>query len=428
MSSQFDVIANHQFDKLWLSQLLSSIAYHLLNFALIIRVYQLAQGTRYVNLSVGLLVLAIGIPAVLFAPIAGVYVDHWDRKIVFVAANYLRAILVLGFLVFEVNLALVLALAFVISLLTQLFAPAEAASIPQLVGPENILAANSLFLFTFYAAFVIGYSGAAPIIKHFGVHAPYLWASVLFFAAGLFSNWLPRLAPPEAQRASFLVIIHNTRSELGESWKLITGNANIYFSIIQLSLTQAVIGVVLALAPAISLALLREQLVEASNILIIPAGLGMVLGVVLVAKLSRKIHKIKLINWALIAAGLSLSALGASGQLYRVVHGKPVATPHVIAIIVAVFVLTLGLMNSFIGVAAQTLLQENSTEKTRGKIFGVLYMMINLAATVPIFLAGLLADLFSVTKVVLATGIVLIVFGLLQARHLRTPKGKHLLG
>src|SRR5262249_55297374 len=113
------VARNANFNRLWAAQVLSQIAQNLLNFALIIRVYQLAQGTRFANISVALLILSFGIPSIFFAAAAGVYVDHWNKKVILVTANVLRAVLVLGYLLFERNLIMVLLLSFAISSITQ---------------------------------------------------------------------------------------------------------------------------------------------------------------------------------------------------------------------------------------------------------------------------------------------------------------------
>src|SRR5262245_2749946 len=100
-SDAVSVARNPHFNRLWGAQILSQIDQNLLNFALIIRVFQLAEGTRLANVSVALLILSFGIPSIFFAAAAGVYVDHWNKKVVLVTANFLRAGLVLGYLAFE---------------------------------------------------------------------------------------------------------------------------------------------------------------------------------------------------------------------------------------------------------------------------------------------------------------------------------------
>jgi hypothetical protein len=65
------------------------------------------------------------------------------------------------------------------------------------------------------------------------------------------------------------------------------------------------------------------------------------------------------------------------------------------------------------------MLQEHTTDATRGKVFGALNMMVNIAATLPILFAGILADLTSVTKVIMAIGLLLTGIAIAQIITLR---------
>jgi MFS family permease len=413
------VIRNLNFNRLWSAQVLSQIAQHLLNFALIIRVFELAQGTRLANVSVALLILSFGIPSIFFAAAAGVYVDHWNKKLVLVVANFLRAFLVLGYLVFEQNLAVVLILSFLISTITQFFTPAEAAAIPAIVKPHQLLRANSLFVFTMYASFIVGYSASAPVIGLFGTSGPYFVTSAMFLLAGLCVAFLPNIHVKESVGMPFRRVVRYTGREIVRNWQLIRSNHNLSFPILQLTITQAILGVLLALAPALSIAVLRTPLQNASQYLVIPAGIGMVVGVVLIGRLAKHFSKTRIISLGLIIAGTSLVLLGATSQLHRVVSGHEIASSLQIGLAVATLVLTLGFINAIVSAAAQTVLQEHTTEANRAKVFGALGMMVNIAATLPIFFAGILADLTSVTQVIGALGALLLVFALSQYWWLR---------
>lgn len=413
---QASVLRNPNFNRLWAAQVLSQIAQNLLNFALIIRVFQLAQGTRLANLSVALLILSFGIPSIFFAAAAGVYVDHWNKKLVLVVANFLRAFLVLGYLVFEHNLALVLLLSFLISSTTQFFSPAEAATIPALVNKRQLLRANSLFVFTMYASFILGYSGSAPVIAMFGASGPYVVTAVMFLVAGILVSFLPNLHLEESVGVPFMRVVRYTGRSIRQNWQLIRGNHNLSFPIAQLTLTQASLGVLLALAPALAVAVLHLPLQSTSHYLIIPAGAGMVLGVVSIGRLAKHFSKIRIIAFGLIIASAALILLGFADRLGRLTHAHShhLANLNQVGLWVAALVLILGFMNAVVSAAAQTLLQENTTEATRGKVFGALGMMVNIAATLPIFFAGILADLTSVNIVIVTLGGLLLVFALGQ--------------
>ena len=106
------------FAKLWSAQILSQVAQYLLNFALIILVYDLTAGSKFGNFSVSLVVLSFTIPSILFAPAAGTYVDYWDRKKVLLYSNLIRTILALIYIVSLDNLYAILLLTFLTSTVT----------------------------------------------------------------------------------------------------------------------------------------------------------------------------------------------------------------------------------------------------------------------------------------------------------------------
>jgi MFS family permease len=413
------VARNRKFLSLWSAQVLSQIAQNLLNFALIITVYQLAQATRFANISVALLILSFGIPSIFFAAAAGVYVDHWNKKIVLVTANFLRAALVLGYLFVEHDLALTLLLTFTISAITQFFAPAEAAAIPALVKPRQLLRANSLFVFTLYASFIIGYSASGPVLAVFGIHGPYFVTSIMFALAGILVTFLPSIKVKQRREMSFKQVMKYTMHEVWQNWQVIRANHNLSFPITQLTITQAILGVVLALAPALSVAILRAPIEDSSHVLVIPAGIGMVLGVSVIGRLDKKYSKFRIISVGLIAAGAALIFFGLTSLLHKNVHGHQFAPDGIVTLSVAILLLILGFMNAVVSATSQTILQENTTEQTRGKVFGALNMLINVAATLPILFAATLADLTSVNKVIGTLGLCLTVFAVYQYLELK---------
>jgi MFS family permease len=412
LSDDMTIIRNVNFNRLWGAQILSQIATNLLNFALIIRVFQLAQGTRLANVSVAILILSFGVPSIFFAAAAGVYVDRWNKKVVLVVANLVRAVLVLGYLAVEHNLWLVLLLSFIISSATQFFTPAEAAALPVLVSKNQLLRANSLFVFTIYASFIVGYSASAPVLGAFGPRGPYILTAVMFGLAAALVSMLPNIEALESVAMPFKKVVRFTIHEISANWKLIRSNHNLSFPILQLTITQGMLGVILALAPALSQAILGIPLEHSSHYLVIPAGIGMVLGVVLIDRL--KVSHVRLIAVGLIIAAGALMLLGFAHQLHHATDGLHRLHHYQIGLIVAPLVFVLGFVNAVVSVAAQTLLQENTSESSRGKVFGALNMMINIAATLPIFFAGILADIFSVSTVIIALGTALIAFAITQ--------------
>lgn len=398
------ILKNNNFLKIWWAQITSQLAANLLNFALIIKVYELAQHTRYANIAVSLLIMAFGIPSIIFAVLAGAYVDHWDRKKVLIITNIARAVLVLSFLLFQNNLSLIFLGVFVISIFSQFFTPAEGAALPRLVSQKEFLSANSLFLFTLYGSFAVGYSLAGPLIAVFGSNSVYWVTAAAFCVAAVLCSSLPSMRATETN-ISLSQINKTVFSTIRASFRAIITNKSLVLPIANLTIAQAMLGVLAVLAPAIAILIFNQSLANVSFKIIVPAALGMIVGAIFVAQFFKHINKTKLIDIGIAIAAVMLVVLSFIPKLNHL---------PLYSLIVASVAFILGYANGLVSVSAQTLLQLNSTDEARGKIFGTLNMMMNIAAIVPVFLAGVSADLISPLIVLTVAGVLIAVYGLYQ--------------
>lgn len=401
------LLKNHNFLKIWIAQITSQLAANLLNFALIIRVYELAQYTQFANIAVSLLILAFGVPSVIFAVLAGAYVDHWDRKKVLVVTNIVRAVLVLSFLVFQDNLLLVYLIVFAVSVFSQFFTPAEGAALPKLVAPKQFVHANTLFLFTLYGSFVVGYSLAGPVIAAWGFDAVYWLTALAFALAAVLCVSLPNLRAKLDDHKSIQQINQEVFKTIHHNVRQIVTTPKLVFPILNLTIGQAMLGVIAVLAPAIAVLVFHQSLANVSVKIVLPAALGMVVGAVLVGQVFKNVDKTRLIDVGIYIAALLLISLGLVPRLQVFWFFEPL----VIGIAAA-----LGVANGIVSVSAQTLLQLNSTDEARGKIFGTLNMMMNLAAIIPVVLAGVSADLVNPLVVLATAGLLIGVYGIYQHR------------
>jgi MFS family permease len=73
----------------------------------------------------------------------------------------------------------------------------------------------------------------------------------------------------------------------------------------------------------------------------------------------------------------------------------------------------IGLCAVFIIIPCQTILQENTPEANRGKLFAVLAVLMTSFSAVPVIAVGGLSDLFGVTPIFLFLGIGILALGLL---------------
>lgn len=396
-------IAN--FSKLWVAQILALIASYLLNFALIITIYELTKNTMYGTLSVSLIILSVTVPAFLASPMAGAFVDYWNRKRVMVIVNILRAVLVLCYIPASKNVGIIILLTLIISVISQFFIPAEAATIPLLVPKKYLVNANSLFVTSIYTTFIIGYLATAPTITLFSNYGPFLVTALMFTLAAALIAWLPRQITHKKTR---ILPSINPLHQLKINWSIVRSVQNRFLAVIMIGITQGLMYILITLTPALSSTLLGDDLTSNSYFFIVPVGIGMVIGIVAVNLFPKQINIPKSIIWCLLAVGIVLAIFGiftiTSSSLMNSLGDS--ISRFAIIIIVGVF----GAINAIIATLAQTLLQYNTDDSNRGRVFGSLQMLINFGAILPIFLSGLLSD-------VLSAGWALVVIGCLVATY-----------
>lgn len=146
------------FRRLWIGQVVSEIGDWLNNIAVFALVIHLA-GTAHEGRAVAFYSLARHVPLFLFGPIAGVIVDRFDRRLVMIAADILRALLTIGFFVADAcnSLALIYLTGACLFVVSPFFSAAKRAAIPVIV-PESgaLLAANALSASTTAATIAVG--------------------------------------------------------------------------------------------------------------------------------------------------------------------------------------------------------------------------------------------------------------------------------
>ncbi len=184
------------FRNIWFAQLAAQLADKFLLFSLIILAYNISGGST----SVAVTLLAYTVPAVLFAPPAGVIADRLNRKQIMLWCNLGRAAVValipIAALVpgLKGDFLHLLLITLIFSAVGQLFGPAEAAVIPTILPRQALITANSMALLTMVLTLVVG-GVLAPVVSRIDLYAPYWCAVVLLLIAGslIFASDIPRL-------------------------------------------------------------------------------------------------------------------------------------------------------------------------------------------------------------------------------------------
>lgn len=379
-------------------------------FALMVVVEEATHSTT----QMGLAILSAILPAVLWGMLAGVVVDHLNKKAVLVATNLLRAAVVVGYLLYERSLLAVYAVSFVFSSISQFFGPAEAAKIPLLVAKPQLLTANSLFNLTFIGSQLAGLVLLGPLmVKLFGPAALFGVGSAIYLIAGVLVSFLPG-AEPSPKSLVLLLAKERTAvqkqlwAEVREAWAFITADYRVSLAITHLTLAASLVLVLSMLAPRFVVGVLNARADDAAYILW-PAGLGMVAASLLMGRLAARFSQVGLINFGLWALPVLLLALSVVDPLDDYLLARHVrwwawlgAVPAVMAL-----ALFLGAQLALVVVPSQTILMERTPVSARARIFAVQMMLGNLGPVVPLLFLGGLADLIGIHSVLGLIGVAL---------------------
>lgn len=136
------VLRNRNYAFLWFGQLVSVFGDGMLSIALPFAVYDLTRST----LATGVMFMAQTLPRIVFASVAGVLVDRWDRRRTMIATDLVRGVTLLALLLVHSpdTIWVIYLVAFVNAAVGRLFLPAKNAVIPRLVTGEQLTAANAL--------------------------------------------------------------------------------------------------------------------------------------------------------------------------------------------------------------------------------------------------------------------------------------------
>ncbi|TBR16470.1 MFS transporter, partial [bacterium] len=185
MSKFSNVLKNRNFFLLWIGQIISQLGDRLDQMALIAFVYQRAPGS---SIQIAKILSFTIIPVFLIGPIAGAYVDRWERRRTMFTCDFLRALLVLTiplFLFYTKNLIFIYLIIFVVFSLGRFFIPAKLSIIPDIVEKKDLLLANSLVNTTGMIAAVLGFGISGVIVEWLGAKGGFYLDSLSFLVSGI---------------------------------------------------------------------------------------------------------------------------------------------------------------------------------------------------------------------------------------------------
>lgn len=407
-----DIFRVASFRNLWIAQIISQVSINMLTFVLGVLIYEQTRS----NAAVSLLYLTVGLPAAFFGVISGVYVDRFDRKRVLFISTFLRVLVVL--LLYNVlsNILLVYLLTTIITIIGQFFIPGAAALIPHYVNSKLLITANSLFTLTFYSAIIGGFVLGGPFLEIFGSDKIIIFIALLLGVATMFIGFLPQdsVTKIKSKGNEFTQLIGDIKA----CFSFIQKNPKIGQAILLMTLAQAVIAIFATLGPGFADKILSVKLTDASVLILGPAAIGMVVGAFFIGFFGTKFRKNSLIRNGIYLSGFLLLIIAFISNVSQIPSIEYFLKKYFldtyksyILILSIISFFFLGFANSLIDIACNTVLQEQSIDEMRGKVYGFLVSFVGGAAILPVVVSGVLADVLGIGNIIIFLGILLLCVG-----------------
>ncbi|MGD8738297.1 MAG: MFS transporter, partial [Anaerolineae bacterium] len=345
---------NRQFLTLWAAQFSAVAVVYSLSLAGAVLVEEQTQSSA----GTGLVILSSILPAFVGSIFAGALVDRWGRVPSLMISHLGRALVALAFWLGTQWLPIGPALATIYlvntsaALLSQLAMTGELSSLPELVQPSQLTRANALFQLSMLAAEGLGIVVLSPfLIKVAGVPAIGLVGVVLYLISLVLVSTLPRDRGRRAPTGDRISLWQDLRA----GWQIIVRDRLLSLVAIQATVAATLLLVMLSLVPGLVSRHLGMS-VENAPFLVLPGGLGFVLGSALVGRVEKHLSRPLLISLGLTALGIAIGLVSLLSAVGDLLWGVGAA------------IFSVGLALAFVIIPARTVLQERPPAELRGRV------------------------------------------------------------
>jgi Transmembrane secretion effector len=388
---------NRNFRRLWLAQIVSEIGDWFYTLSIYTLLLQLTGHASSVALALVLQVL----PQTFVGPTAGVVNDRLKRKHVMIAADIVRFAVVLAMLFVRSRsmVWLIYPLLVAETTMTAFFEPARSSVIPNISVESEVLVANTLSSATWSVNLLIGASVGGVVAAFFGRDTVFILNALSFLTSAVLIGGM-RFAEPHAEAAAplrprdlvdFSPVLEGIRyirshrtllpAVFAKAGELMVGPSWVIFTVMG-AREFAVHGRGIDAAGGAMLGM---------SILLGGRGLGALVGPLISARWAGESdHRLRLgILFGYLTIAIGYGVLGASRSVWMA----------------AACAMLAHMGGSTVWVFSTTLLQLNTEDRFRGRVFAADLGMGSLTFAVTAYLAGLFLDAgISVRTVATDTG------------------------
>lgn len=381
-------LRNRSFLLLWAGQLVSQMGDRIHAIALM---WWVLEKTGSAALMGTVLIFAT-VPSVLLAPIAGGYVDRWNRKAIIVGADLLRGgiVLVVAALAIRGTLEVwqILVATILMSATSVFFGPAVHATIPNLVRRTEITRANSLSQMCTQGTGIVGPAVGGVLVALWGVGGAFLLNGVSYLMSGLSEAFID--IPPTrtvGERTNIL-------ADLKQGFVFVRERPAIFGILKAAAVINFFTAPFAILIPIVARDILGRG-AEALGFLMTSFSVGFLVASALLAAIREREHKHPLIILGVGLAGACLVLLGLVMNYASYM----------------ILMACLGVLIGIANICIMAYFQAVVPDQVRGRVFGFMTTLSGGLQPVAFGLVGLLADVVPVQAIFVLSGSVLVAGG-----------------
>ncbi|MDP2942530.1 MAG: MFS transporter [Candidatus Omnitrophota bacterium] len=402
-----EVLRERNFFLLWLGQIISQFGDRLNQMALIAIVYYKKPDSpfelaKFFSFTV--------LPSFIVSPIAGAFIDRWDKKKTMITCDILRGLIVLvipvAFLELTPSFPIYTAV-FLIFAVSCFFLPARLAMIPDLVSKDKLLVANSLFTVTGMIGAIFWFVVGGILVEMLKVRGGLYLNSVIYFLSALAIVFIVKKKiqsePPQNVGKPIdleKIIKTSLFQEIKDGFNYLRHHKEARFAFNIIFILMAGVGA----SYAVVIVFIQQAMGSVTKdlgLLGFFLGGGFLVGSMLYGKFGHGLPKPKTIFGCLILAGVAM--------FFFTVLLKWTQSFVFASAAAAV----LGIAVAPIGISTNTIIHEVTYENMRGRVFSSLGIVMNFAFLVFMLISSKLAERVDRSWILYSVSVFYVISGIL---------------
>ncbi len=351
------------------------------------------------------------IPSFFISPIAGVYIDRWNKKYVMIASDMFRAMAILCIpllFIYGESVIPIYIIIFLVFAAACFFLPARLSVIPGLVPKEELLLANSASSITWVISGIVGFSFGGVLAEWIGIkNSLYINSLVYVFSALSFLSLVysmknrNRSAKPELPRQVETILKKSFLYDLKEGLKTLFFDRRMRFVAYIFFIISSMFGAIYV----VSVVFIQETLGSMTKdvgIFGMCLFAGLLLGSYIYGRIGQGLPRAKTIFISLFLIGIFIDTFAIGLKVMKSFWFGGISASLVGFFIAPIYVI------------ANTIIHESIESNLRGRIFSSIGIIMNLGFLFCMFISSMLAEHIDKFWILVTCGSGLLLFGIIS--------------